>query len=414
MTASASTTRALITGIGAIAANGSGTEEWWRATLEGRSGLSRITGFDTTGYPAVVAGTVDGFDAAAGNIPGRLAVQTDRWTHFGLTAAELAFADAGLDPKELPDYHLGVVTGSSSGGNAFGQREIEKLWSRGPQAVGAYQSIAWFYAATTGQLSIRNGGRGPCGVLVSEQAAGLDALGQARRTLAVGDARAVLTGGTEAPLSPYALVCQGASGNLSAEPEPARAYRPFAADATGWVPGEGGAILLVEDERAAAERGAEKSYGYLAGYAATFDPAPGTGRPPALARAIRQALADAGLQPADVDAVFADAAGVPEQDRAESAALAEVFGPHGVPVTAPKSMTGRLYAGGGSLDAAAALLALRDQVLPPTAGTGEPDPAYRIDLVTDGPREARLRTVLVLARGTGGFNSAVVLRSTRD
>lgn len=413
MTASSSTTRALITGIGAIAANGLGTEEWWRATLEGRSGLSRITGFDTTGYPAVVAGTVDGF-AAADHIPGRLAVQTDRWTHFGLAAAELAFADAGLDPKELPDYHLGVVTGSSSGGNAFGQREIEKLWSRGPQAVGAYQSIAWFYAATTGQLSIRNGGRGPCGVLVSEQAAGLDALAQARRTLADGDARAVLTGGTEAPLSPYALVCQGASGYLSAEPEPARAYRPFAADATGWVPGEGGAILLVEDEWAAAERGAEKVYGYLAGYAATFDPAPGTGRPPGLARAIRQALADAGLQPADVDAVFADAAGVPELDRAESAALTEVFGPHGVPVTAPKSMTGRLYAGGGSLDAAAALLALRDQVLPPTAGTGEPDPAHRIDLVTDGPREARLRTVLVLARGTGGFNSAVVLRSTQD
>jgi act minimal PKS chain-length factor (CLF/KS beta) len=342
-------------------------------------------------------------------IPPRLMVQTDHWTHLGLHAAALALADAAADPAALPEYDMAVVTASSSGGTEFGQREIEKLWRSGPGYVGAYQSIAWFYAATTGQISIRHGMRGPCGVISAEQAGGLDAIGHARRVLRT-DARLVVTGGTDASLCPYGLVAQLSTGWLSRHQDPALAYRPFHPAACGYLPGEGGAMLIIEDAELAAARNAPHRYGTIAGYAAAFDPAPGTGRPPALARVIEAALADAGRPPSAVDVVFADAAGVPERDQAEAAAIRAVFGPFAVPVTAPKTMTGRLYAGGGALDVATALLALRDGVIPPTTGVGAPAAELSLDLVCREPRPAPLATALVLARGYGGFNSAMVVR----
>ncbi len=168
---------------------------------------------------------------------------------------------------------------------------------------------------------------------------------------------------------------------------------------------------MLEDAESAAARGAPRVYGELAGYAATFDPPPRSGRESALRRAILLALEDAGLGPAEIDAVFADAAGVPELDRSEAAAISSVFGAGGVPVTAPKTMTGRLYSGGAPLDVAAALLSMRDGVLPPTIGTERPAVAGQLDLVLGAARAAKLRSVLVLARGYGGFNSAVVLRT---
>ncbi|NBE93741.1 ketosynthase chain-length factor [Nonomuraea sp. KC401] len=403
------TTRYVVTGIGATAPNGLGNEEFWSATLAGRSGIGRITRFDPEPYPVTLAGQVRGF-AADEHLPAKITVQTDLMTHLALVASEMALADAGIDPARQPEYEMAVMTANSSGGNEFGQREIQALWSNGPRHVGAYQSIAWFYAASTGQISIRHGMRGPCGVIATEQAGGLDALSQARRALRQG-AGMVLTGGTDASLSPYGLVTQLPTGMLSRSADPARAYLPFDAEACGYVPGEGGAILVMEEERAARARGAARIYGEIAGYAATFDPAPGSGRPPGLLRAVKGALADAGIAPGDVDVVFADAKGVPEADLQEAGVLAEIFGPGGVPVTAPKTMTGRLYAGGAALDVAAALLAVHHSVIPPTTNVTRPAPGCDIDLVLDVPRAARVGTALVVARGHGGFNSAVVVRA---
>ncbi|MFU8850840.1 ketosynthase chain-length factor [Micromonospora sp. SL1-18] len=404
-------TRAVVTGISAIAPGGSGVPAFWRAVLEGRSNLGPISRFDATKFPVRVVGEVSGEETVP-EVDPRLAVQTDRWSQLALLLAEEALRDAAVRPEAFSPYELGVITASSSGGNAFGQREIQALWSKGPRHVGPYQSIAWFYAATTGQLSIRHGMKGPCGVAVAEQAGGLDAVAQARRALLQRDAKVVLTGGTEAPLSPYALVCQTTSRRLSTSADPERAYLPFDAAACGHVPGEGGAILVLEAEESARDRGV-RPYGEVAGHAATFDPAPGaavgTG-PTSLHRAVELALADARVRPEEVDVVFADAAGTPELDRAEAACLVEVFGPRGVPVTAPKAQYGRLYAGGASLDVVTALLALREQVIPPTGSGVIPDPGYRLDLV-DQPRETPLDTALVLARGYGGFNSALVVRS---
>ncbi|CAM3541714.1 ketosynthase chain-length factor [Kibdelosporangium persicum] len=402
------TPSAVVTGIGVTAPNGLGTKDYWAATLDGTSGIGRLTRFDPSGYPAQLAGEVPGF-VAKEHLPSRLLPQTDHMTRLALVTADWALADAGVKPDQLDGYDMSVVTASSAGGFEFGERELQALWSKGSKYVSAYQSFAWFYAVNTGQISIRNGMQGPSAALVSDHAGGLDAIGQARRQIRKGTPLAV-TGGVDGSLSSYGWISHLSSGQISTATDPDRAYLPFDASASGYVPGEGGALFVLEDEAAARQRGAE-IYGRIAGYASTFDPRPGTGRPPALKRAITLALDDAGVTPGDVDVVFADAVAVPELDRQEADAINEVFGPRGVPVTAPKTMTGRLYAGAAPLDVAAALLAIRDSVLPPTVHS-DPYPDYQLDLVT-GTRGGPVRTALVVARGHGGFNSAVVVRSAR-
>ncbi|MES4905968.1 MULTISPECIES: ketosynthase chain-length factor [unclassified Streptomyces] len=399
---------AAFTGIGVCAPNGLSAPVWWKATLNGESGIRPVSRFDGSRYPARLAGEVPGFDAAE-HIPNRLLPQTDHMTRLALAAAQEAFEDADTDPAQLPEYAAGVVTAGSAGGFEFGQRELEALWSKGGQYVSAYQSFAWFYAVNTGQISIRHGLRGPSGVLVTEQAGGLDAAAQARRRLR-GGSRLIVTGGVDGAICPWGWTAQLAGGRLSLADDPTRAYLPFDAAARGYVPGEGGAILILEEAAAARARGA-RVYGELAGYAATFDAKPGsdTRGVPGLRRAVELALADARLAPHDIDVVFADASGVPDLDRAEAEAITAVFGPRRVPVTAPKTMTGRLYAGGAALDLAAALLTIRDAQIPPTVNVTRLAEGLELDLVTAEPRPRPVRAALVLARGRGGFNAAAVV-----
>lgn len=405
--------RTVLTGLGVVAPTGIGTEAWWDATKAGTSGIAPITRFDTAKYATTLAGEVDGFDAED-FIERRLIVQTDRWTWMALAATQMALEDAAFDPSEHDPYSMSVITASSSGGNEFGQHEIQNLWGKGPGFVGAYQSIAWFYAATTGQLSIRHNMKGACGVVLAEGAGGLEAIQHSRRTIRRG-VDFVVSGGLEAPIGPYALTCQMGTGLLSTASDAADAFRPFDARANGYVPGEGGAIVIAEDLATAQGRGAPRVYGEVVGYGATQDahhwgdPAPDGRR---YARAMQIALDDAGIGADDVDVVFADAAGIPEWDRLEAMAIRDVFGRRAseVPVTAPKSMVGRLYAGGAALDVAGALLAMRDGVIPPTVNLDQPAEGCDLAFVTGTAREADVRTALVCARGYGGFNGALVLR----
>ncbi|MFD5013028.1 ketosynthase chain-length factor [Streptomyces chartreusis] len=405
----ATSTAVVVTGLGVVSPNGLGTRDFWDATRSGKSGIGRITRFDPSQYPARLAGEIPGF-VAEDHLPNRLLPQTDRMTRLALVAADWALADAGVTPAELPEFDMGVVTASHSGGFEFGQNELRKLWSLGSQHVSAYQSFAWFYAVNSGQISIRNGMKGPSGVVVSDQAGGLDAVAQARRQIRKGTSL-IVSGAVDASICPWGWVAQLAGDRLSTSDEPTRAYLPFDADASGHVPGEGGAILILESARAARERGA-KVYGEIAGYGATIDPRPGSGGESGLRRALEVALADAGVRAEDVDVVFADAAAVPELDRVEAEAINAVFGVGGVPVTAPKTMTGRLYSGAAPLDLAAAFLAMADGVIPPTVNSAVV-PEYGLDLVGGEGRGAVVRTAAVLARGQGGFNSAVVVRALR-
>ncbi len=404
--------RTYVTGIGLLAPNGLGLERYWEATLEGRTGIDTLSRFDVSRYPVRLAGEIDGFDAAE-HLPSRLLPQTDVSTRYALVAADWALADAKIDQDAYTDYEMGVVTSNASGGFEFTHREFDKLWTKGPETVSVYESFAWFYAVNTGQISIRHKLRGPSSALVAEQAGGLDAIGHARRTIKRGTPM-VVTGGVDSALDPWGWVSQISSGRLSTATDPHRAYLPFDTHARGYVPGEGGAMLVLEAAHAARARTAPRIHGEIAGYATTFDPPAGSTRPPGLRRAAELALADAGVRPADVDVVFADACGVPELDRAEAQAISAVFGERGVPVTAPKALTGRLYSGGGPVDVATALLSIRDGVIPPTGGTTEVPEDYGIDLVRAVPRSGPVSTALVLARGRWGFNAAVVVRAVPE
>jgi len=402
----------LITGVGVVAPTGVGAEEHWSALVRGEPAIRPIEGFDATKYGVTLAGQVRDF-VPEDHVDARLMVQTDRWTWMSLAAATLAAADAGYEVAGDDVYATSVFLAAGSGGNEFSQHEIQGLWAKGPKSVGAYQSIAWFYAASTGQISIRDGFKGPSGVVVSEAAGGLDSIGWARRVVRRGTP-AVLVGGTEAGICPYALLCQATSGRLSTATRAEDAYKPFDRRADGHVIGEGGAILLLEEAGAARARQAQKVWGEVAGYGATHDahhhedPAPDAVQ---YARAIRLSLSDAGITPDEIDLVVADGAGTPELDALELAAIGDVFGDRAtpVPVTAPSSWTGRLMAGGSALNVATALLAMRDGIVPGTAHLDDPVDAPGVDLVQQA-RVRDLSTVVVLARGFGGFNSSLVLR----
>ncbi|WP_405581870.1 beta-ketoacyl synthase N-terminal-like domain-containing protein [Streptomyces sp. NBC_01190] len=400
--------RAVVTGLGVIAPNGIGTDAFWKAVQQGTPVLGRITREGCENLPLRVAGEVTGFDPSA-LVEERYLIQTDRFSHFAMAAAEMALADARLAADPENPYAVGVVTAAGSGGGAFGQSELQQLWGKGPSFVGPYQSIAWFYAASTGQISIRGGFRGPCGVLADDEPGGLDAFAQAWRSIRRGT-DAMVVGATEAPLAPYSVVCQLGYPELSLADQPRRAYLPFTADACGYSPAEGGAMFVVEDAEAARRRGA-RPRAVVAGHTATFTGSGGWDRSrEGLARAIEGALAEADCAAEEVDVVFADALGVPAADRAEALAIADALGPRAatVPVTAPKTGFGRAYCGAGALDAAAAVLALEHGVVPPTPNVVEV--RHDLDIVTGEARAVELRTALVLSRGLMGGNAALVLR----
>ncbi|MFG3022705.1 ketosynthase chain-length factor [Streptomyces sp. NPDC048254] len=402
--------RAAVTGIGVVAPNGTSTETFWKSVQEGRNVLDKVTRDGCEHLPMKVAGEVRDFDPAAA-VEERLIVQTDRFTHFAMAAADLALEDArlGRADTEGSPFDIGVVTAAGSGGGEFGQRELQQLWGKGSRFVGPYQSIAWFYAASTGQISIRRGFKGPCSVVAADEAGGLDALAHAARAVRRGT-DVIVAGSTEAPIAPYSMVCQLGYQELSRETDPTRAYRPFTEQACGFVPAEGGAMLVVEDIGSARERGLPVR-ATLDGHASTFTGASRWAESRAgLAQAIRGALAEAGCAPEEVDVVFADALGVPEADRAEALAIADALGAHGrrVPVTAPKTGIGRGYCAAPVLDTAAAVLAMEHGLIPPTPGVH--DICHDLDLVTGSARAVAPRTALVLSRGLMGSNSALVLR----
>ncbi|MGK4579410.1 beta-ketoacyl synthase N-terminal-like domain-containing protein [Kitasatospora sp. HPMI-4] len=404
--------RAVLTGIGVIAPNGVGTDDFWKAVREGASVLGPISREGCGNQPLRVAGEVRGFEPA-GSVEERYLVQTDRFTHFAMAAADLALADAALDPAAGSPFSVGVVTAAGSGGGEFGQRELQQLWGHGPEYVGPYQSIAWFYAASTGQVSIRGGFKGPCGVVASDEAGGLDALAHAARAIRRGT-EAVVVGAAEAPLAPYSMVCQLGYPELSRSADPDSAYLPFTAQAAGFAPAEGGAMFVAESQAAAVARGA-RIRARISGHGATFTGASRwTESREGLARAIRGALKEAHCAPDEIDVVFADALGTPEADLAEVLALRDALGDHAdhVPVTAPKAGFGRAYCGAPMLDVAAAVLAMEQGVIPPTPGITKI--CHEIDLVTRFARSCELRTALVLSRGLMGSNAALVLRRGQD
>ncbi|OYO15474.1 ketosynthase chain-length factor [Enemella evansiae] len=390
----------VITGLGLVSPLGAGIDSTWQGLVDRRLAIRPLTLFDPSPYWATLAGEFEGDPSQS--IPRRLRPQTDRMTQLSLMATDEAVSQSGLTIKEVAD-DTAVVTAATGGGYEFGQRELQKLWAEGPHAVSAYQSFAWFYAVNTGQISIQQHAKGPGSVIVSEQAGGLDALGHAARVLTRGEARYALAGAVDSSLCPWAWVAHQQSGALSASSDPQTAYRPFAASADGGVVGEGGAMFVLAREE---DGSGVPALARILGHAATFDgrtAEPGHG----LQRAMTAALDAAGIGPGEVDVVMPDAAGVRHLDQAELAALTSVFGSNRPAVSVPKTATGRLMAGGAAMDVAVAIEMIRRQVIPPTIHVDGGDlPGF--DLVED-ERHTTVETVMIVARGRGGYNSALVL-----
>ncbi|TCJ89885.1 beta-ketoacyl synthase N-terminal-like domain-containing protein [Nocardia alba] len=395
-------TTAAVTGLGIVSPLGVDLDTYWTNLLLGRSKIAEIDRFDVSAFPVRYAGMIPPFEAED-SVRKKLVPQTDRITRIAMVAADSALANASVDPQSLDGYQAGVAVSSSTGGLEFGQRQLQTLWHEGWETVSPYMSFAWYYAVNTGQISIKNKLRGPGCVVVSEQAAGLDAVAYAKHRVCT-DVPTMLAGAVDGLLCPYGMAVLGVAPEVNRSSEPA-SYQPFVATSQGYFPGEGGAILTVQRWDRTGDPA--RAYAVVAGSAAAFDPDPRTGD--GLRRAAAQALHRSGCRPGDVDAVFADAYGDPDLDGAEARVLADLFGARAVPVTAPKTMFGRLMGGGAALDVATACLSLRHQTLPPA---GLPADAIVDDSVAliRSATPAELRTVLVLARGHGGFASALVLQ----
>lgn len=406
------TGEAVITGVGVIAPAGIGRKEFWSGVLSGQSFLTPITRFDTSKFVSKVAGVVQDFQPAR-TIDSRIIAQTDRWTHFDLVCAKEALADAGLDLQQEDQTRIGAVFAAGTGGNEYGQQQLHLCWQKGPRYVSAFQSIAWFYAASIGQVSINNGIRGYGRNICAEAAGGLIALAHAAKIIAQGVCDVVIVGGSEAAIAPYAFACYQASGLMSAETGN-YPYRPFDATRSGPIMGEGGAVFCVESREHAQRRDAN-IYATIAGGGQSFDGTrtrgpENSGR--AYAHAMHRALTEAQVNASDIDWVLCDGLGTRDGDIAEVNALQCVFNGDAayVPASAPKSMFGRLFNGASTVDVAMALLGLREDVVLPTVGYTQPDPECQIDCVPNTPRSRRMKNILVGARGFAGFNSALVLR----
>jgi 3-oxoacyl-(acyl-carrier-protein) synthase len=406
--------RVVITGLSAVTASGTGCEPLWNDLLAGRSRYSTIDAFDTTGFPVRQAGVVRDYDPRA-TIHGRIVNQTDLHTHFGLTAAALALHDSGLDLDAVDRGLVGTVIGNNLGGNVFGEEQLYNLYTKGARTVSAYQAIAWFYAATTGQVSINNKLRGYAKAYVADRVASMLAIGDAFRVVQRGENDVVVAGGCEAPITPYSIVAYLDAAMLS-RTDGADAYRPFDVERDGLLLGEGGAIVVLEEREHALRRGAQ-IYAEVVGYGQSNDArGPKAYEPEGIqyARAIRLAMSDGDVAPADVGYVSVDGAGGEIEDRREAAALRNALGPtvDDILVSCPKTMFGHTIGAASAIDTLIACLALRDCKVPPTVGTHNLDPACELPLVLGQPARLSRPVALVLATARGGINAALALRAS--
>ncbi len=426
--------RVVVTGVGVVAPNGIGKEAFWSACVEGRSGIGPIRCFDASAHPVRVAGEVPEFDAAA-YIPQshRKSLKImGRAARFGVTAASLAVRDSGLDlPREDPE-RLGVVMGSglipidlpdvaslvAKACDESGKLHADRLGQQGSHALFPLWLLKYLPNMTAAHISLIHHAQGPNNTVVTACAAGTQAVGEAFRLIARGDADLMLAGGADSRLDPLLMLAYSALGAISpAQRPPAEVSRPFDGKRDGFVIGEGAGVLLLEELERAKRRGAV-IYAEVLGLGSSFDayavtkPDPEAG---GAARAIRWALKEAHVDPGDVDYINAHGTSTRLNDLMETTAVKRVFGEgaRALPLSSIKSMVGHLIGAAGAVEAAALALTLHDGVAPPTINQTTPDPDCDLDYVPNCAREIRARTAVSTSFGFGGQNAALVMRSMR-
>jgi 3-oxoacyl-[acyl-carrier-protein] synthase II len=406
--------RVVVTGMGAISPLGLSVPELWQGIVEARSGVAPITLFDATGFDTRFAAEVKGFDPAQ-FMDRKEARRTDRFVQMAVAASLEALRTSELQINESNRDEIGIFIASGIGGIGTLSDQLEVLRSRGPGRISPFLIPAMITNLAAGQVSIVTGARGPSYCITSACASSAHALGEAAETIRRGWAKAAIVGGSEASVTPIGVAGFNAMRALSTRNDsPTTASRPFDATRDGFVMGEGAATLILEDLEHAQARGA-RILAEIVGYGATSDAyhisnlsEDGEG----VARAIRLALARAGLQPHDIDYINAHATSTPAGDPVETAAIKQVFGGQGVapPVSASKSQFGHLLGAAGAIEAIVCVLALQHGVLPPTINLGEPDPACDLDYVPNAARQAELQVVMSNSFGFGGHNVCLVMR----
>ncbi|MBN1193083.1 MAG: beta-ketoacyl-ACP synthase II [Coriobacteriia bacterium] len=402
--------RVVITGIGAVSPVGVGKDEIWESISNGRSGVGPITSFDVSAYPTRFAGYVNDWDPSPW-IDARECRRLARFQQFALASAQMAMDDSGLVIDEATADRVGVIVGSGIGGLGTMEEQKEVLDEKGPGRVSPLLVPMMIVDLAAGQISIRFGAKGINYAPVSACATGNHSIGEAGEAIKRGDADVILAGGFDCGVTPLGLAGFSAARSLSTHnDDPAGASRPFDAERDGFVMGEGGGILILEELERARARDAH-IYAELAGYGATADayhltaPAPdGNGA----RRAMIQALERAGMNPSDVDYINAHGTATGLGDAAETGAIKQVFGSDAPPVSSTKSMTGHLLGGAGALEAVISMLALEHGLLPPTINYRTPDPECDLDYVPNTSREANVRTILSNSFGFGGHNATLL------
>ncbi|MGQ9837160.1 MAG: beta-ketoacyl-ACP synthase II [Cyanobacteriota bacterium] len=406
--------RVVITGLGALTPIGNSPTEFWQSLLAGRSGIGPVTLFDASGHDCRIAGEVKGFDPLD-YLDRKDVKRSDRFVHLALVATQQALEDAHFQITDLNAEQVGVVLGTGIGGIRVLEEQQTIYLKKGPDRCSPFMVPMMIANMAAGQLAIHFGAKGPNFCTVTACASGSNAIGDAFRLIQRGDVQAVITGGTEAAITPLSMAGFAAMKALSTRnEEPEKACRPFDRDRDGFVMGEGAGILLLEELEHARARGA-KIYAEIIGYGLTCDahhmtnPAPGG---EGAARAMRLALKDAGISVQEVQHINAHATSTSVGDIAEVQAIKSVFGEHAqsLAISATKSMTGHLLGGAGGIATIATALAVYHGWAPPTLNLENPDPECDLDFVPHTARQMPLQVALVNAFGFGGHNVTLVLR----
>jgi 3-oxoacyl-[acyl-carrier-protein] synthase II len=408
----------VVTGIGLISPLGVGTEETWQAILSGRSGIAPITLFSADDYACRFAGEVKGF-VPEDFIERKDVKKMGRFIQFAVAAARYATTQAAIHVTPENAERVGVYVGSGIGAFEVIEREHSKLVAQGPSRVSPFFITASIANLAAGQISIQYGARGPNITCATACTTGAHGIGEAFRIIQRGDAEVMICGGSEAAVTPLSVAGFSAMRALSTRnDDPETASRPWDRVRDGFVLGEGAGVLILEERDHALRRGA-RVLAELVGYAANSD-AFHTNAPPEDGRGVRRvmelALEDAGLAPSAIGYLNAHATSTQLGDRAEAKAICDAFGDHAeqLLVSSTKSMTGHLLGAAGSLEAGLTVLALRDQVAPPTTNVREVDDVCRFRLVRDKAFRTTLEYAMTNSFGFGGTNASLIFRAPTD
>ncbi|HUQ46208.1 MAG TPA: beta-ketoacyl-ACP synthase II [Gemmatimonadaceae bacterium] len=407
--------RVVVTGLGAVTPLGNDVATTWRAMREGVSGATNITKFDASNFPVRFACELKGFDPLA-SMERKEAKRADPYTQYAVAASVEAMNDAGLGNGGFDVDRTGVIVGSGIGGLKSFEEQHDTYRERGVSKISPFFIPMFIADIASGVISMRFNARGPNYATVSACATSAHAIGDAFRTIQYGDADVMICGGAEATVTPMAI---GGFANMTAlsrrNDSPETASRPFDATRDGFVMGEGAGIVVLEELEHALARGA-RIYGEVAGYKATGDAYHLTGQLPdheGLQRAMRGALADGGLAPADIDYVNAHGTSTPLNDSNEAKAIATVLGDsaRSASVSSTKSMTGHMLGAAGSVEFIACTLAIRDQIVPPTINYESTDPeCCGLDFTPNKARERQVRAALSNSAGFGGHNVSIAVK----